>query len=202
MDSHVLVVLAIMWIQNTNSMCMANRIYKPAREYFITIKSEGKYYRLLKLEQGDDGSFYVKWNLFLAKSLDGDYNYRSYASYHIKYNEEKGGYRVHQYGCGGNRIKESEEYHKIFITDYNVAFFKFGFDSLSSGVEIDKLTEKDIFFEEDIIKGGITRFEIVLFSDKRADLLEHDCDNIISRKVDLQGYYLIVSLFKKYKKIL
>lgn len=181
---------------------MVNRIYKSAREYFITIKSEGKYHRILKLEQGDDGSFYVKWNLFLAKSVDGDYNYRSYTSYHIKYNEKKSGYRVHQYGCGGNRIKESEEYYKFFITDYNVAFFKFGFDSLSSGIVIDELIEKDIVFEEDIVKDGITRFEILLFSDKRADLLEHDCDNMISKRVGLEDYYLIVSLFKNYKKIL
>lgn len=183
-------------------MCVADRKYKPAREYFITIRSKGRYYRILKLEQGEDGSFYVKWNLSLAKSVDGDYNYRSYRSYHIKHDEKKDGYKVHQYGCGGDRIKESEECHKIFITDYNIAFFKFSFDSLSSGVEIDKLTKKDIVFEEDIIKDDITRFEIVLFSDKRADLLEHDCDNMISKKVDLEGYYLIVSLFKSYKKIL
>ena len=167
--------------------------YKAHKEYYLTIKSNNKYYRLLKFEQGQDKSFYVKWNLSLSKNKDGAYNHRSYISYHNKYDVEKCGYRVHQYGCGGNRIKKSINYRKKFITDYASNFFEYNFDKMPDSVIIKKPFKEDIVFKID----DFSNCKILLFSDKRNDLLKKDFENMISKKVDLESYFLIVSLFKK-----
>ena len=160
--------------------------YKTLKEYYLTIKSNNKFYRLLKFEQGVDKSFYIRWNLEL---------FTSKISYHKKYDSNKKGFRVHQYGCSGDRIIESINYRSKFITDYYNSFVEFHFNKLSDDNKIERSGDKDLIF--DIEEDEIDKYKIVLFSDKRKDLLDKDYNNMSIKKIDLVDYYLIVSLFKK-----
>lgn len=168
--------------------------YYSVRKYYLTIKSNSHFCRVLKFEQGDDKSFYVKWNLSLAKSKDGDYNHRSYISYHGEYNKEKNGYRVHQYGCNGEQIQESISYRGKFITEYDQEFFSYHGNKIDGGVLIELLTVEDIFFNVD--SDDFDKYQVSLFSDKREDLL----GNKMNKKINLVGYNLIIALFKKITK--
>lgn len=160
--------------------------YNTLKEYYLTIKSNNKLYHLLKFEQGVDKSFYIRWNLEL---------FTSKISYHKRYDSNEKGFRVHQYGCSGDKIIESVNYRSKFITDYHNSFAEFHFNKLSDDNKIERLEDRDLIF--DIGEDEIDKYKIVLFSDKRKDLLDRDYYNMFSKKINLVDYYLIVSLFKK-----
>lgn len=169
--------------------------YRPAKFYYITLKFNDEYHRMIKIEQGFDGSIYIKWNLFLAKNKDGQYNNRSYKSYHIKHDPNKGGYRVHTRGCGGNRIDRSISYNKKFITEYS-CFFEFNFDLPYDTVCVEKADGCDIVFNAMDYKKSTISFH----SMKRADLLNGEYDNAETRKLIFNGFDLIVLFMNKTKQ--
>jgi len=173
-----------------------DKTYKPIVEYFLTIKSGNQFYRYFKFEQGQDKSLYIKWNLLLAQHKDGDYNHRSYFSYHSKYDSKNKGYRVHLYGCGGNRIPGSISYRKKFISEYNQPFFTISFNNSFDHIELLGSDSRDIVFN---IENGsnLSKFKLQVFSDRRRDLLIRNYPNEFIKELKFQGYSLIVRLLVK-----
>ena len=180
--------------------------YNSSKEYFITFKVDNQYQRMIKIEQGNDDSLYIKWSLSLAKNKDGQYNHRSYRSYHSKYDSIHRGYRSHMKGCGGRddinsgvdrsgNIIDSIVYHKTFITEWDKGILGFGFNEPYGTVVINALTGEDIVFES----SDYNKLKITFFSMKRKDLLEKDYDNATCRLLKFNNYDLIAVFLNNHK---
>ncbi|MFW6172469.1 MAG: hypothetical protein ACOC5T_01875 [Elusimicrobiota bacterium] len=169
--------------------------YKPEREYYVTLKDSRDYYRYLKIEQGRDNSLYIKHQLALAKSKDGNYPERSYVSYHANYNKEKGGYKVHQYGCGGNRIEPSERYSPIFapVEAYR-EFIRISIGRKEHELKINTTTNEDLVFN---LPKSFSNYEFVFFSQRGWKLAEDKDIFLLAKKIVLNDYDVICTICEK-----
>ena len=171
-----------------------SKTYTPLYTYFITLEVGGTINRVIQVEQGSDLSLYIKWHLSLASNKDGTYHNRSYVSYHSQFDIAQQGYRAHQYGVSGERIQESVDYRKYFITDYKTKpFFQLHWNSIPSDIVIKKPTREDVVFKIE----PNDNVEVLFFSMHRADLLARDFDNMSSRELKLSGYSIIASIYKR-----
>lgn len=152
---------------------------------FITFQIDGILWRMLCLEEGKDGSLYVR---HLPRNSGRKITFHS--------NNGRGlpPYQRHHYGAGYHLIKESITYTPKFITDYKESpFCTFCWTGRNiDGESTDKVGPDDIVFNMD--RFDFESCEFALFSDFRSDLVQSKCINAEGAMVSLKTLNLIASM--------